>query len=132
MIRRPPRSTRTDTLFPYTTLFRSPATGAGDVCRAWGIPMLALERKRTRAAMGGPQVHRVAQEMRGHGGPPCAWGEGFSADLLGWESWEGGESGDFNPWVDYWRFRVCCSSDRQGSQTDPHTPITLITIHEKS
>src|SRR3546814_15162157 len=24
MMRRPPRSTRTDTLFPYTTLFRSP------------------------------------------------------------------------------------------------------------
>src|SRR3546814_7708589 len=29
MIRRPPRSTRTDTLFPYTTLFRSP--GAPDI-----------------------------------------------------------------------------------------------------
>src|SRR3546814_20256990 len=28
MIRRPPRSTRTDTLFPYTTLFRSKAVGA--------------------------------------------------------------------------------------------------------
>src|SRR3546814_8812392 len=27
MIRRPPRSTRTDTLFPYTTLFRSELTG---------------------------------------------------------------------------------------------------------
>src|SRR3546814_14788091 len=27
MIRRPPRSTRTDTLFPYTTLFRSPHSG---------------------------------------------------------------------------------------------------------
>src|SRR3546814_13553761 len=27
MIRRPPRSTRTDTLFPYTTLFRSMARG---------------------------------------------------------------------------------------------------------
>src|SRR3546814_10583534 len=27
MILRPPRSTRTDTLFPYTTLFRSPPTG---------------------------------------------------------------------------------------------------------
>src|SRR3546814_1630011 len=27
MIRRPPRSTRTDTLFPYTTLFRSLAEG---------------------------------------------------------------------------------------------------------
>src|SRR3546814_6519842 len=32
MIRRPPRSTRTDTLFPYTTLFRSLA-GAGGVCQ---------------------------------------------------------------------------------------------------
>src|SRR3546814_10059063 len=30
MIRRPPRSTRTDTLFPYTTLFRSAAVGADD------------------------------------------------------------------------------------------------------
>src|SRR3546814_18745635 len=28
MIRRPPRSTRTDTLFPYTTLFRSAGTHA--------------------------------------------------------------------------------------------------------
>src|SRR3546814_7931032 len=28
MIRRPPRSTRTDTLFPYTTLFRSPGASA--------------------------------------------------------------------------------------------------------
>src|SRR3546814_20697271 len=28
MIRRPPRSTRTDTLFPYTTLFRSPGRSA--------------------------------------------------------------------------------------------------------
>src|SRR3546814_15104319 len=33
MIRRPPRSTRTDTLFPYTTLFRSrsEATGAREL-----------------------------------------------------------------------------------------------------
>src|SRR3546814_1463861 len=28
MIRRPPRSTRTDTLFPYTTLFRSAGTSS--------------------------------------------------------------------------------------------------------
>src|SRR3546814_762643 len=41
MIRRPPRSTRTDTLFPYTTLFRSVchrAAGEGD--RAVGAPKL--------------------------------------------------------------------------------------------
>src|SRR3546814_4765487 len=32
MIRRPPRSTRTDTLFPYTTLFRSrPVTCCGEL-----------------------------------------------------------------------------------------------------
>src|SRR3546814_8386082 len=31
MIRRPPRSTRTDTLFPYTTLFRS-GPGGGRAC----------------------------------------------------------------------------------------------------
>src|SRR3546814_17086485 len=31
MIRRPPRSTRTDTLFPYTTLFRSGQPAAGVV-----------------------------------------------------------------------------------------------------
>src|SRR3546814_14330530 len=30
MLRLPPRSTRTDTLFPYTTLFRSPETLADD------------------------------------------------------------------------------------------------------
>src|SRR3546814_15788964 len=30
MIRRPPRSTRTDTLFPYTTLFRSAEAAADD------------------------------------------------------------------------------------------------------
>src|SRR3546814_20309015 len=29
MVRRPPRSTRTDTLFPFPTLFRSAGTGAG-------------------------------------------------------------------------------------------------------
>src|SRR3546814_17852140 len=33
MIRRPPRSTRTDTLFPYTTLFRSVLLGASRVIR---------------------------------------------------------------------------------------------------
>src|SRR3546814_18342735 len=42
MIRRPPRSTRTDTLFPYTTLFRSLARAPphGD----------ALARRRCRRA----------------------------------------------------------------------------------
>src|SRR3546814_15497313 len=51
MIRRPPRSTRTDTLFPYTTLFRSPfvlATGLFVLLRsvadvfALGMPLVIL------------------------------------------------------------------------------------------
>src|SRR3546814_15574003 len=33
MYRRPPRSTRTDTLFPYTTLFRSATGEAPDLAR---------------------------------------------------------------------------------------------------
>src|SRR3546814_14080086 len=33
MIRRPPRSTRTDTLFPYTTLFRSDRSVRWTICR---------------------------------------------------------------------------------------------------
>src|SRR3546814_12012785 len=35
MIRRPPRSTRTDTLFPYTTLFRSCCSDC--CCRFWSL-----------------------------------------------------------------------------------------------
>src|SRR3546814_20165071 len=38
MIRRPPRSTRTDTLFPYTTLFRSVRLcRVPGLCRAAGV-----------------------------------------------------------------------------------------------
>src|SRR3546814_13043799 len=37
MIRRPPRSTRTDTLFPYTTLFRSKA----EIDHAFHLRLLA-------------------------------------------------------------------------------------------
>src|SRR3546814_14411973 len=50
MIRRPPRSTRTDTLFPYTTLFRS---GRGDLekgDRPAGIdPLAALQQRDQRS-----------------------------------------------------------------------------------
>src|SRR3546814_1209272 len=50
MIRRPPRSTRTDTLFPYTTLFRSMAWslrfhGVGNASAVeLGSPMATIER----------------------------------------------------------------------------------------
>src|SRR3546814_3760314 len=44
MIRRPPRSTRTDTLFPYPTLFRS-------------VPLRRLDRSRT-PRHGGDRIHQ--------------------------------------------------------------------------
>src|SRR3546814_1561397 len=47
--RRPPRSTRTDTLFPYTTLFRSTATGA------FATPALAQD-----ATFTGPRIGVIA------------------------------------------------------------------------
>src|SRR3546814_3461589 len=40
MIRRPPRSTRTDTLFPYTTLFRSARNDLGGGVDVVGVQIL--------------------------------------------------------------------------------------------
>src|SRR3546814_3757375 len=59
MIRRPPRSTRTDTLFPYTTLFRS--AGAADATARLLLPPRIAGRphgnrsrlRRLQAAAGG-------------------------------------------------------------------------------
>src|SRR3546814_2704589 len=47
MIRRPPRSTRTDTLFPYTTLFRSPREMSAVIIR-----VLRLTRSTIAPAIG--------------------------------------------------------------------------------
>src|SRR3546814_5070880 len=49
IIRRPPKSTRTDTLFPYTTLFRSAIDGAGVCAQAAGQPGAARQLHRERA-----------------------------------------------------------------------------------
>src|SRR3546814_11857924 len=55
IIRRPPRSTRTDTLFPYTTLFRSFHFSGVARNRRSGIDIGAVEatqRERFRNALG--------------------------------------------------------------------------------
>src|SRR3546814_18587876 len=44
MIRRPPVSTRTDTLFPYTTLFRSPLGDVAVVHHLGRRPWAAVQR----------------------------------------------------------------------------------------
>src|SRR3546814_1848655 len=56
MIRRPPRSTLTDTLFPYTTLFRSEQVPAGVVPVDAATPVIAVDLAFTGAAGIGPVV----------------------------------------------------------------------------
>src|SRR3546814_18015365 len=62
MIRRPPRSTRTDTLFPYTTLFRSLTSG----WRSRFSHCLYFNPVDARSAAYTPllEVRRGAQEVR--------------------------------------------------------------------
>src|SRR3546814_7798802 len=72
MIRRPPRSTRTDTLFPYTTLFRSrqfrtgPALvrGADGARRAGGGPDAPPQGADRIAPDAGPRARPVADRRQ--------------------------------------------------------------------
>src|SRR3546814_5566237 len=56
MIRRPPRSTRTDTLVPYTTLFRSAVHHQGDGVRLRQAALAAVEQLVLADARGGRLV----------------------------------------------------------------------------
>src|SRR3546814_16554383 len=81
MIRRPPRSTRTDTLFPYTTLFRS-ARAPFRLARREGLPGRPLHGRRpddgggvARAAPYRPpgracEPCRLSRPLRGAAGLP--------------------------------------------------------------
>src|SRR3546814_4924006 len=62
MIRRPPRSTRTDTLFPYTTLFRSAAKAIGG--DFWVVKAQIHAGGRGKA--GGVKLARTLDEVRGY------------------------------------------------------------------
>src|SRR3546814_5787602 len=73
MIRRPPRSTRTDTLFPYTTLFRSPQP----ILRALlvarpgrdPLPPAGPGRGDGTDRLGGPQAAHARDDRTGHRDP---------------------------------------------------------------
>src|SRR3546814_12306510 len=96
MLRRPPRSTRTDTLFPYTTLFRSrgPRTAfgrTGDLRRRSGRCLVALYLEGgTRACPRAPAAPRICASVRSgrhrqrkddDAGPACRDGENGLAAL---------------------------------------------------
>src|SRR3546814_2393157 len=62
MIRRPPRSTRTDTLFPYTTLFRSPWPHSSP--NSSPSPRPTHPRPRTPRAKPKPPRHKPFSRLR--------------------------------------------------------------------
>src|SRR3546814_15492524 len=60
MIRRPPRSTRTDTLLPYTTLFRSRMAAVANDRAQPLADAAAVHDLRHRARPGADRLHAVA------------------------------------------------------------------------
>src|SRR3546814_5867395 len=68
MIRRPPRSTRTDTLFPYTTLLRSSCSGRDAPSALTRLAGHRLRRRRHRRPASadttepGTELHRIRAE----------------------------------------------------------------------
>src|SRR3546814_922484 len=112
MILRPPRSTRTDTLFPYTTLFRSdlslPAAGAGDRTAQPGLPFADVT---IGCRARGAQTSPTSPWPRAS----CTW----------WRSWTGGAArcwpGDCpTPWTPgsasrRWTRRPSATADRSSS-----------------
>src|SRR3546814_2378132 len=76
MIRRPPRSTRTDTLFPYTTLFRSGATA--ETFR-WRISLARIEKDGPFSAF--PGITRWITLIEG-GGFTLDFSDGSRLDVL--------------------------------------------------
>src|SRR3546814_2104621 len=87
MIRRPPRSTRTDTLFPYTTLFRSKNVvsdtliGTGKLAVSFHLTAADQQRvvelegpSRKRSEKSGPRAGRVEvrAQLLGHEADPVA------------------------------------------------------------
>src|SRR3546814_15254019 len=64
-IRRPPRSTRTDTLFPYTTLFRSAQDALALEIAAQEGHRMALQRQARRLVIGEHMLDHRRRRQRG-------------------------------------------------------------------
>src|SRR3546814_13377578 len=109
MIRRPPRSTRTDTLFPYTTLFRSGVHEAGWRWRCLREPFALPGGRFTRHAAPADQLcpaPGVAEAWQRRRGPAAGRGaadpapaqRGVARARLGARSPEGTQIGKPDGW----------------------------------
>src|SRR3546814_3042238 len=78
MIRRPPRSTRTDTLFPYTPLFRSPVFSAG-LMLMWACDLIVAAEETTFADVVGTRLGMCGMEYFAH---PWEFGPRKTKELM--------------------------------------------------
>src|SRR3546814_658975 len=125
MMRRPPRSTRTDTLFPYTTLFRACRRGwrrrrrararpTGTIARAaanqassWHSPLWKSGRaRREREGVPGRNLCRTVQ------GPAQIVRQGMGSVVEAGALGEGGRAED----------------DKRRAQVGPHGALTLFEL----
>src|SRR3546814_1385067 len=85
MIRRPPRSTRTDTLFPYTTLFRSiQVVGLGTEGEHHGVVgqiQVAVDQATESEQSGVVGARRRRIDQAAHGGPDSVRSEEHTSEL---------------------------------------------------
>src|SRR3546814_5687148 len=79
MILQPPRSTRTDTLFPYTPLFRSPDRAFGAAGRTGGQAHVRRAGRLPGRADGGPGGGRAGLPEGRCGEPPGVRSRGIAA-----------------------------------------------------
>src|SRR3546814_5207263 len=64
MIRRPPRSTRTDTLFPYTTLFRSFRNPSGKIIQFDLFPITQSQNRLIAGRLNVPRSEEHTSELQ--------------------------------------------------------------------
>src|SRR3546814_17306459 len=80
IIRRPPRSTRTDTLFPYTTLFRSNQSADGFTeCKELGF---GIHPATCVADAFAQEVAGEKQAVHSHPSPVSGDGSGWTAPIV--------------------------------------------------
>src|SRR3546814_9452376 len=104
MIRRPPRSTRTDTLFPYTTLFRS-ACRQHDHHRSLRPEGHPRDNERTGLAVTPGTMQESTQTRPAPAGEQAVWRVN-GARVSAWRAWDG---------------EVVVYDDLSGDRSEEHT-----------
>src|SRR3546814_21106323 len=86
MCRRLPRSTRTDALFPYTTLFRSPATNLKNLAKAKKVDVSDL----VACILDRPRHSEIIAKVRSAGARIMLIGDGDVSGVMATSSKESG------------------------------------------